>query len=189
MLSHPELAHSSSERLLSATANRPRDENQADRSDAHCPLTGSEGEAFTIFADASSSIALRSKQQKTDMRRAEKEDPDRLWIFMVYALTFFIPDLFIHRLGGMSNKDVRMAWREKLAINIIIWSSCAIAIVFVMIVPLLICPKQHVLNAKELSSHNGKKGSKGSYVAIRGEVFDLAAFLPITIHPIWHPSC
>ncbi|KAH8659705.1 hypothetical protein BGZ61DRAFT_565000 [Ilyonectria robusta] len=99
MFTHPELVHSSSERLLSATANRPRDEKQAGRLDAHCPLTCSEDEASTIGADTSSSIAQRTRQRKMDMEGTKKEDPGRLfWIIMVYAFTFVIPDLFIHRL-------------------------------------------------------------------------------------------
>ncbi|KAH7009025.1 chitin synthase-like protein [Ilyonectria destructans] len=184
---HPELVNSSSERLLSVTANGYGDGNQASGLGADNPIPSSENEASTVGTndslrtsqDREATISQGIRQQKIDVEASKKEGSGRrFWIFMVYAFTFFIPDLFIRRLGGMSNKDVRMAWREKLAINIIIWSSCAIAIFFVMFVPLLICPKQHVLNAKELLSHNGKKGSKGSYVAIRGEVFDLAAFLP-----------
>ncbi|KAH7140986.1 class V chitin synthase [Dactylonectria macrodidyma] len=194
---HPELLGSSSDRLLSAAPKQPRDEIKPGRLDAHYSPTCSECEASTVSGDASfrtsryqdTSKAQGTEQRKTDMEITKKEDPGRVvWIFIVYAFTFFIPDLFIHRLGRMSNKDVRMAWREKLAINIIIWSSCAIVIVFVMVVPLLICPNQHVLNAKELSSHNGKKGGKSSYVAIRGEVFDLKAFLPHHYPPYLAPK-
>ncbi|KAH6984233.1 glycosyltransferase family 2 protein [Ilyonectria sp. MPI-CAGE-AT-0026] len=178
---HLELVNSSSERLLSVAPNEYGDGNQACGLDADYPIPCSENEASTIGIneDREARISQGTRQRKIDVDASKKEGSGRrFWIFIVYALTFFIPDLFIRRLGGMANKDIRMAWREKLAINIIIWSSCAIAIFFVMFVPLLICPKQHVLNAKELLSHNGKKGSKGSYMTIRGEVFDLAAFLP-----------
>ena len=49
---------------------------------------------------------------------------------------------------------------------------------FLVGLPLLICPTQHVYSTQELSSFNGKSGSKGSYIAIRGVVYDLAAFAP-----------
>ncbi|KAH8681030.1 chitin synthase-like protein [Xylariales sp. PMI_506] len=99
------------------------------------------------------------------------------WVFITYMLTWFIPD-FLIRWCGMPRKDVRMAWREKVAINFIIWFSCACSVFLMIGIPLVICPKQYVFSASELESYNGKDGA-GSYVAIRGQVFDLAAFEPV----------
>ena len=99
------------------------------------------------------------------------------WLFCVYLVTFIIPDFLIKWIGRMKRKDIRTAWREKLAINLMIWLSCLFVIFFIVIFPQLICPKQHVYSASELSSHDGKKGHN-SYVAIRGEVYDLGAFIP-----------
>ncbi len=79
------------------------------------------------------------------------------WVFIVYLLTFFIPDFLIRWLGRMTRKDVRMAWREKLAINMIIWFTCCVAV----------CPHQYVFSADELSSNNGQNGA-GAYAAVRG---------------------
>jgi chitin synthase len=50
------------------------------------------------------------------------------WLFIVYLLTWWIPDILIKWIGRMKRKDVRIAWREKLAINMIIWFSCAVFI-------------------------------------------------------------
>jgi chitin synthase len=50
------------------------------------------------------------------------------WLFVVYALTFYIPDIFIKWFGRIKRKDVRLAWREKLAINLLIWLSCGFLI-------------------------------------------------------------
>ena len=99
------------------------------------------------------------------------------WIFIVWLLTFYIPDVFIRWFGRMKRKDVRQAWREKLAINLLIWLSCLFVVFFIVIFPQIICPKQHVYSASELASHDGKKG-RDSYVAIRGAVYDLGAFIP-----------
>lgn len=101
----------------------------------------------------------------------------RRWMALVYLLTFYIPDFAIKLFGRMKRKDVRIAWREKFAINLIIWFSCALAIFIVVGFPGLICPTQHVYSAAELSSHDGKHGHN-SYVAIRGVVFDLDKFMP-----------
>lgn len=50
------------------------------------------------------------------------------WLFVVWCLTFYVPDFVIKICGRMKRKDVREAWREKLAINILIWLSCAFAV-------------------------------------------------------------
>jgi chitin synthase len=100
------------------------------------------------------------------------------WLFIVYTFTWMIPDFLIRIAGGsrMQRKDVRMAWREKLAINMIIWLSCAFVVFFMVGFPRIICPTQEVFSLPELSSYNGKGAA--SYVAIRGVVFDLDAFIP-----------
>ncbi|KAF9890738.1 hypothetical protein FE257_005604 [Aspergillus nanangensis] len=99
------------------------------------------------------------------------------WMALVYLLTFYIPDFMIKFVGRMKRKDVRVAWREKFAINLIIWFSCAFAIFFIVAFPGLICPTQNVYSASELSSHDGKDGHS-SFIAIRGVVFDLDKFMP-----------
>ena len=99
------------------------------------------------------------------------------WMAIVYLLTFFLPDFLIKWVGRMKRKDIRIAWREKLAINLLIWFSCLFVIFFVVVFPQLICPKQHVYSASELTAYDGKKGHS-SYIAIRGQVFDLGAFMP-----------
>ena len=99
------------------------------------------------------------------------------WLAVVYLLTFYLPDLLIKWIGRMKRKDIRVAWREKFAINLIIWLSCLFVVFFIVVFPRLICPKQHVYSAAELSTHNGKNGAN-SYVAIRGEVYDLGKFMP-----------
>lgn len=99
------------------------------------------------------------------------------WVFCVYLLTWFIPDFLIRYVGRMPRKDVRMAWREKLAINFLIWLSCLSVVFFIVVFPMLICPRQHVYSASELSSFDGE-GNNGAYTSIRGYVFDLGAFAP-----------
>ncbi|KAF2472950.1 uncharacterized protein BDR25DRAFT_258493 [Lindgomyces ingoldianus] len=99
------------------------------------------------------------------------------WLFIVYFLTWWIPDILIKWIGKMKRKDVRIAWREKLAINMLIWLSCALVVFLMVGFPELICPKQHVYSSAELSSFNGKNGHS-SYIAMRGVVYDLGKFMP-----------
>jgi len=99
------------------------------------------------------------------------------WLAIVYLMTWLIPDFAIKWVGRIKRKDVRMAWREKFAINMLIWLSCLSTVFFIVIFPQLICPTQHVFSAAELSAQDGKD-NHDSYIAIRGNVFDLAAFMP-----------
>ncbi|RYO23136.1 Chitin synthase 8 [Alternaria tenuissima] len=99
------------------------------------------------------------------------------WVFIVYVMTWLIPDFAIRYIGRIKRKDVRMAWREKLAINMIIWWSCAFVIFLMIGFPAVICPKQHVYSSAELTSFDGKDGNE-AYVAIRGIVYDLGEFIP-----------
>lgn len=98
------------------------------------------------------------------------------WLAIVYFLTWYIPDFTIQFVGRMKRKDIRMAWREKFAINLLIWLSCCTAVFIIVGLPFVICPRQHVYSADELSSRDGKDND--AFVAIRGEVFDLGAFAP-----------
>ena len=99
------------------------------------------------------------------------------WLAIVTMLTFFIPNSWIRTLGKMKRKDIQVAWREKLAINIIIWFSCLLAVFIVVGFPLALCPTQHVYSQGELQTNNGKNGHE-MYTAIRGMVFDLGKFMP-----------
>lgn len=168
-----EVVSGSSDSLLSFDPNckQCRDENHGE----------SASETESSIYDVSINEEHQRKREGTNRQKPKDEttkDPSRRrWLLIVNILTFLVPSFAMHHFGGLKTKDVRSAWREKLAINLIIWLSCAATVVFVMVVPLLICPKQRVYNAKELSSHNGKHG-KASWVAIRGEVFDLGAFVP-----------
>lgn len=52
------------------------------------------------------------------------------WLFIVYALTWWLPDFLLRWTLRQPRKDVRMAWREKLAINFLIWLSCSFVVFF-----------------------------------------------------------
>lgn len=118
-----------------------------------------------------------NQKQMEEVDTVKTSGSRKRWLAVVYFLTWYLPDFLIKWVGRMKRKDIRTAWREKLAINLLIWFSCLFVCFFIVVFPQLICPRQHVFSAAELSDHNGKKGHD-SYVAIRGEVFDLGAFMP-----------
>ncbi|KAF9231756.1 hypothetical protein BU15DRAFT_82008 [Melanogaster broomeanus] len=73
----------------------------------------------------------------------------------------------------MKREDVRQAWREKLALNMVIWFICGCAIFVIAILGMVICPTQHVFSTSELASHSYQNSPNNVYTSIRGEVFDL----------------
>lgn len=146
------------------------------RSEAGASALGG-GDMFKNL-DTREQMAERGNEKTLEEVEEFKDSPSRKrWVLTVYLLTWFIPDFLIRWAGRMPRKDVRMAWREKVAINMLIWLLCLVAAFFVVIFPMLICPRQNVFSAEELSSHNGKDGNS-AYVSIRGYVIDLGAFAP-----------
>jgi chitin synthase len=78
------------------------------------------------------------------------------------------------------------AWREKLAINFIIWFICACAVFVIVFLGLVICSTEHVFSTSELASHSYTTSANNVYISIRGEVFDLTTVsqTPDKIFPV-----
>lgn len=146
------------------------------RSDAGASALG-QGDMFRNLDTREQMAEKGNEKTMVEVEEVKTSASRKRWVAIVYMMTFFIPDFLIRWIGRMPRKDVRMAWREKLAINMMIWTSCLFAAFFIVVFPMLICPKQNVYSASELSSFDGK-GKSGAYVAIRGQVFDLGAFAP-----------
>ncbi|KAK5135643.1 hypothetical protein LTR08_004944 [Meristemomyces frigidus] len=113
--------------------------------------------------------------QEVEVEEHPMSGSRKRWLVIVYAMTWLVPDFVIRIVGRMPRKDVRLAWREKLAINLLIWWSCAFVVFFMIGFPKTICPTQHVYSQAELTSYDGK-GSANAYIAIRGTVLNLDSF-------------
>lgn len=97
----------------------------------------------------------------------------RRWLVAVWMLTWWCPSIFIKWFGRMKRMDIRQAWREKLAINLIIWFICGCAIFVIAVLGNIICPTEHVFSMSELQSHSFENNPNNAYTSIRGEIFDL----------------
>ncbi|BGP30551.1 hypothetical protein JCM10296v2_002306 [Rhodotorula toruloides] len=100
------------------------------------------------------------------------------WVALTWLFTWWMPSPLLSWFGGMRRRDVRMAWREKLLINILIWLLCGSAIFVIAVLGPLICPTEHVYNTQELNDHSYTDDPSHMLVAIRGEVFDFSSFAP-----------
>ncbi|KAI8988154.1 chitin synthase-domain-containing protein [Mycotypha africana] len=99
----------------------------------------------------------------------------RRWLIFVWFLTWWVPSPALNHCGGMKRRDVRLAWREKVALCLLIFFLSACMVVFIVFFGPLICPHQDVFSFSELQ---GRSEKDNAYVAIRGEVFDLTKFAP-----------
>lgn len=90
--------------------------------------------AGDMFKNLETREQLAEKGKESNMAAIE-ENPmtgsRKRWLAIVWGMTWLVPDFLIRKMGKMPRKDVRMAWREKLAINLLIWLSCAF-VVFIM---------------------------------------------------------
>jgi hypothetical protein len=175
------------------------DENKSLRSEDH--YDGTRGSRFTSNRDDSVSnfgsesyAPSRNMFQNTDKRGlADKEaalageivgDNEttevlkesaarRRWVALCWILTWWIPTPFLTHIGRMKRMDVRQAWREKLALNLLIWFICGCAVFVIAVLGNVICPTEHVYNQSELEGHSVQNAPNNVFTAIRGEVFDL----------------
>ncbi|KAL4874681.1 chitin synthase-domain-containing protein [Aspergillus karnatakaensis] len=102
----------------------------------------------------------------------------RLWTGFVWALTFWIPSFVLQYIGRMKRPDVRMAWREKVILVILILLFNGIVCFYIIAFGDLLCPnKDKAWNEREVSWHST---SSNFYVSIHGWVYDITKFAKVT---------
>ncbi|KAJ2714940.1 hypothetical protein H4R19_001465, partial [Coemansia spiralis] len=98
----------------------------------------------------------------------------RIWSIFTWALTWWIPSPFLSWFGRMKRPDVRMAWREKVAIFAIIVFIWCVMLFVIIGLGLILCPKEHVWTMDDVATHDSPEDS---YVTLRGRVYDITEFL------------
>ncbi|KAF9933888.1 hypothetical protein FBU30_004056 [Linnemannia zychae] len=128
--------------------------------------------------------ALGKGQDGVKEKGADAEDEEekipvtaarRNWVFLTWALTWWIPSFCLSKCGKMARPDIRMAWREKVALCILIGFLSLIMVFYIAVLGELICPHQYVYSQGEISDHGAKSGSP--LTTIRGEVFAMKDFM------------
>ena len=98
----------------------------------------------------------------------------KVWVVVVWALTFWIPSPALVWIGRMKRPDIRMAWREKLVLVFLILLLNGIIVFYIIEFGRLLCPNfDKAWNAKEVSTH---QGDQDFYVSHAGKVYDLSKF-------------
>jgi chitin synthase len=118
--------------------------------------------------------ALAGEIQEGETTEVLKESSARRrWVALCWLMTWWVPSFMLRYIGRMKRMDVRQAWREKLALNFLIWFICLCAVFVIAVLGRLICPTEHVFNTSELASHTTQLNPGNVFTSIRGEVFDL----------------
>ena len=124
--------------------------------------------------------ALAGEVQEGETMEVLKESSARRrlgWVALCWILTWWVPSLCLRYVGRIKRMDIRQAWREKLALNMLIWFICGCAIFVIAVLGVLVCLMEHVFNTSELASHCGHSftlSPNNAYTSVRGEVFDLS---------------
>lgn len=116
-----------------------------------------------------------AKEKRMKKLRMKTSLSRKLWLTITWTTTWWIPGALLGWIGRMSRSDIRMAWREKFTLCFLILLLSAAMVWFIAFFGHLVCPAKHIYSQYELQS---KTSRVDGIVSIRGEVFDLAQFVP-----------
>ena len=119
------------------------------RQDSQASLTGHEdvedAEAGLPLVDTTVAIPEKAAQPPTPRTRTRKA-----WIWATYMLTFWVPMPLIKGCLNLQRPDVRLAWREKVALCILIALSWCFMGFLIIGVSRTLCPPKRLLSQGEI---------------------------------------
>ncbi|KAI8820137.1 chitin synthase-domain-containing protein [Fimicolochytrium jonesii] len=99
-------------------------------------------------------VAEAAQKAKYILEEPEPKKPlsatRKRWLCCTWSLTWCFLPFCLSICGRMKQKDIQMAWREKLALCLIIFLMCAVLLLFIIGLPLVLCPKQNLLSLDEI---------------------------------------
>ncbi|KAJ7230442.1 chitin synthase [Mycena pura] len=119
-------------------------------------------------------------QKDTLLRNNEMEEipstrARRIWLWVVWGCTWFVPTFLMKWMGRMKRPDVRLAWREKLAIFILIFFLNGIVVFYIVVFGRLLCPNfAKAWSLNEVAEHTA---ANNYWVTIQGVVYDVTNFV------------
>lgn len=99
----------------------------------------------------------------------------RYWLYVVGFCTWYIPNFLLSWLGHMKRPDVRLAWREKLTIFILIFLGNGLVLFYIIAFGVILCPNfKYAWTTNEVAQH---ASTNDYYVSIQGRVYDVSNFV------------
>ncbi|KIY53918.1 glycosyltransferase family 2 protein [Fistulina hepatica ATCC 64428] len=162
-------------------ATSQRDDSMSNYgSESYAPSRNMFGGAADKKALLEKDAPLAGEIQEGETTEVVKEtSARRRWVALCWVLTWWVPSFMLSCLGRMKRPDIRQAWREKLALNLIIWFICGVTIFVITVLGDVLCPTEHVYSTGELTSHSYSDEPDSTYTSIRGEVFDLTTLAAV----------
>ncbi|KNE91949.1 hypothetical protein PSTG_14620 [Puccinia striiformis f. sp. tritici PST-78] len=134
---------------------------------------GGKIEGNTKRDGATNAVLLKTNQNQT-LEEVESSKAGLWWVVIVWALTFYIPNFLLSTIERMKRPDIQMAWREKVALCLIIFLMCGSVLFVILGLGKITCPNLAKAWApNELGFHATERDF---YIEVRGQVFDLAKF-------------
>lgn len=99
----------------------------------------------------------------------------RRWLSVTNFCTGTISDRMLIHFGKMENPEVRMAWREKVTLCIVIFILSFFMISYVTLFAKIICPTQKVMTVHEVRNYT----QKTPHIIVFGKVYDMTSLLKI----------
>lgn len=114
---------------------------------------------------------------KRHIETADNTFSRRAWVGFVWAMTFWIPSFMLRYIGRMKRPDVRLAWREKFTLVLLILLLNGFVVFFIVEFGKLLCPNYDTaFTSTEVATH---QGTDDFYVSVRGSVYDITKFYKI----------
>lgn len=99
----------------------------------------------------------------------------RWWARFVWFTTWWIPSFLLRWFGKMDRQDVRMAWREKVTLCLLIFMFSSFIIFFIVGLGEVLCPgTKDLFSSAEVTNH---QTMEDYWISIRGRVYDLTDFV------------
>ncbi|KAJ3145260.1 hypothetical protein HDU89_007482 [Geranomyces variabilis] len=100
---------------------------------------------------AATAAATKPAYEITDTEpKMPKTAARKRWLTCTWSLTWCWLPCCLKYCGKMTRKDVQIAWREKVALCMIIAGMCLFLLAFIIGLPKAICPKQNILSLDEV---------------------------------------
>ncbi|KAH9819734.1 chitin synthase-domain-containing protein [Melampsora americana] len=126
-----------------------------------------------LAKDSAAGTVLDHDKAQT-LEEVESSKTRRIWVKLVWLLTFWIPTFMLSKVGRMKRPDVQMAWREKVALCIIIGLMCGSVLFVILGLGKVLCPNlAKAWNLTELGYHAQEDDY---FVGVRGAVYDMTKF-------------
>lgn len=98
----------------------------------------------------------------------------RLWVYFVWGITFFVPSFLLRYIGRMKRPDVRMAWREKVVLVLLIALLNAAIVFWIIGLGAILCPNyDKAWTRTQVATH---QAGNDFWVSIHGKVYDISDF-------------